>query len=100
MSTNFDMYDRRRREVRHLGQRAGGWQFMFRAYPDIGVMDTQTWLRQLDDAEWIRDEYGRDYTVDDFLEAVEACAEGQPREHYGRDWRDRHGNAFSALEFS
>ena|ERR1700677_640059 len=100
MSTNFEMYDRRLREIRHLGQRSGGWQFQFRAWPEIGVMDTQAWLRQLDDAEWIKDEYGREYSVDDFLEAVEACANGRERELWGRNWRDRWGNAFSDAEFS
>lgn len=100
MSTNFGMYDRARKEIRHLGQRAGGWQFQFRAWPELGIMNTQTWLRQLDHAEWIKDEYGREYSVDDFLEAVEACADGMPRGLYGNDWFDAEGNAFSAAEFS
>jgi len=100
MSTNFEMYDRRLREIRHLGQRAVGWQFQFRAWPEIGITETQAWLRQLDDAEWIKDEYGRNYTVDEFLEAVEACANGQQRGLYGRDWRDADGNTFCGAEFS
>ena len=100
MSTNFEMYDQRRREIRHLGQRSGGWQFMFRAWPEIGICDTQAWLRQLDDAQWIKDEYGRDYGRDEFLEAVEACQMGKPRGLYGNDWRDAEGNTFSASEFS
>ncbi len=100
MSTNFEMYDRERQEIRHLGQRAGGWQFMFRAWPELGIMDTQTWLRQLDSAEWIKDEYGRSYSVDEFLEAVEACANGLQRGLHGHDWRDREGNTFCSAEFS
>jgi len=95
------MYDRIRREIRHLGQRAGGWQFLFRAYPDIGIRDIWSWLRQLDNAEWIKDEYGREYDVDDFLETVEACEDGQPRDLYGRNyWRDAEGHVFSKAEFS
>lgn len=100
MSTNFEMYDRERKEIRHLGQRAGGWRFQFRAWPELGIMDTQTWLKQLDNAEWIKDEYGKEYTRDEFLEAVEACEQGQRRGLYGNDWYDREDNAFSAAEFS
>ena len=99
MSTNFEMYDSRRREIRHLGQCAGGWQFQFRAWPEAGITDTRSWLRQLDDAEWIRDEFGRDYTPDEFLEAVERCAEGVPRPLYRSAWRDEFGNTFCSEEF-
>ena len=101
VSTNFYMYDRTLHEIRHLGQRAGGWQFQFRAYPEIGIRDMQSWLRQLDNAEWIRDEYSREYDPDDFLEAVEACEDGQPRGLYGMNyWRDADGHVFSQAEFS
>lgn len=100
MSTNFEMYDRVRHEVRHLGQRAGGWKFLFRAYPEIGIRDIHSWLRQFDDAGWIRDEYNRSYALDEFLETVEACEDGQDRGLYGNDWRDADGNTFSAAEFS
>lgn len=100
MSTNFYIGDAVRLEQRHLGQRAGGWQFMFRAYPDIGITDTPSWLRQLGDAAWIRDEYGRRYDIDGFLEAVEACADGKKRGLYGRDWYDALGNCFCEGEFS
>ena len=99
MSTNLEMLDRDRHEVRHLGQRAGGWQFLFRAWPEIGVVDTQSWLRQLDAAEWIKDEYGSLYTVDEFLEQVEACEKGRPRDVYPHHWIDR-GNVFADVEFS
>jgi hypothetical protein len=100
VSTNFEMYDGKREEIRHLGQRAGGWRFLFRAWPDLGITDTQAWLKQLDDAEWIKDEYGRKYTRDEFLEAVEACEQGSQRGLYGRDWYDKEGNAFCEAEFS
>lgn len=100
MSTNFYMLDGFYREERHLGQRAGGWQFLFRAYPELHIVDAKVWLQQLDRATWIKDEYGREYTIDEFLEAVEACRDGQPRDLYGRDWRDAEGNVFCDSEFS
>ena len=62
--------------------------------------DIRSWLRQLDDAAYIKDEYGREYDVDSFLEAVEACEDGMPRDLYGNDWRDADGHVFSAGEFS
>lgn len=100
MSTNFYAYLPAYREIRHLGQRAGGWQFLFRAYPDQGIRDIQSWLRQLDGVEWIQDEYSREYDADEFLEAVEACANGKQRGLYGNDWYDPAGYAFAAGEFS
>jgi hypothetical protein len=99
MSTNFRIRTLDGDE-RHLGQRAAGWQFQFRAYPELGITDTQTWLRQLDSAFSISDEYGRYYDADDFLEAVEACQDGRPRDLWHDNWRDAHGNAFSREEFS
>jgi hypothetical protein len=99
MSTNFYLRDLAGEE-RHLGQRAIGWQFQFRAYPELGITDTQAWLRQLDDADWIRDEYGRDYTADEFLEAVEACQDGRKRDLWHDGWRDAYGSAFSREWFS
>lgn len=100
MSTNFRMYDGQLNDIRHLGQRAGGWQFAFRAWPELGIIDTQTWLRQLDRAAWIKDEYDTAYSRDEFLEAVEACRAGQPRGLYGGDWHDSEGNYFCEREFS
>lgn len=100
MSTNFYMFDLQRCEERHLGQRAGGWRFQFRAYPELGVTEIQGWLRQIDKAAVLYDEYMRRYTPDELLEAVEACGDGRPRDLYGNDWYDQDGNAFSASHFS
>ena len=100
MSTNFDAYFPEEKEIRHLGQRAYGWRFLHRAYPEIGIVDIESWMAQLDRAEWIRDEYGREYDVGEFRRAVAECQNGRPRDRYsGADWTDPEGHCFSAAEF-
>jgi hypothetical protein len=99
VSTSFYPRDAARQETRHLGQQNTGSQFLFRAYPDRGITGTSSWLRQLEGAQRIRDEYGRPYTAAEMIAIVAECQAGKPRPLHGTDWRDTDGSAFCEAEF-
>jgi hypothetical protein len=75
MSTNFYGYRAGESHVHdrgvHLAQSAIGWEMLLQARPEDGITDIHSWLRQLDTFEVIRDEYGRELSVDELLEWVE-----------------------------
>jgi hypothetical protein len=74
----------------HLGKSSGGWRFLFYAEPD--------WPRDEAFAHWVRralsgpiaDEYGRDVSLAELMEMIDAKADGidhlnrPPGPQYGR----------------
>jgi hypothetical protein len=79
MSTNYYGYykgeDPAKDEGIHLCQSAAGWEFLLQADPSEGITDIRSWLRQLDTFERICNEYGREISIDDLLEAIESRLE-------------------------
>ncbi|MFD0902352.1 hypothetical protein [Actinomadura sediminis] len=78
----------RKQEI-HLGQNAGGWRFLHRAYReyqpvgvDFPVVDRASWLRLLTLGD-IYDEYGDHVTREDLIARTEAAQERRPRGDYG-----------------
>lgn len=100
MSTNYYVHTADGQEI-HLGKRAAGWPFMFRGYPERGVMDYASWRAQFELGE-IRDEYGRVLTPDE-MEAVVFDLRNnwraRPHQPFKDDVDDADGNRFTCVEF-
>lgn len=99
----------------HLGKHSGGWEFLFRAHPDLGlttVTDLERFLRH----PWvmIEDENGVEYSVDEFLQMATTRStsdqdpisvgdrprvDGGDRDLIGRCHRDVDGYPFADYEF-
>lgn len=95
-----------REQVIHLGQNAGGWRFLHRAYreyqpPGVSfpVQDRASWLRLLTLGE-IYDEYDRRISRDELVELTESTQGRRPRDAYDQE-RDftADGYDFSDAEF-
>ncbi|WP_405479859.1 hypothetical protein [Streptomyces anulatus] len=91
----------------HIGQTAAGWRFLFRAHNSLGITTLPDWehfLRATDVA--IRNEYGRDASVDEMVEMMEETTdrEGFPlRPRFRSDDDHRYvtsgGHSFCRREF-
>lgn len=90
----------------HLGQNAGGWQFLHRAYRhwqppgvDFPVADRASWLRLLTLGE-VYDEYDEHVSRDELVELTEAAQGRRPRDAYDpeRDFT-ADGYDFSEADF-
>jgi hypothetical protein len=95
-----------RDQVIHLGQSAGGWRFLHRAYREyqpIGVtfpvVDRASWLRLLT-LGLIYDEYDEPVTRDDLIDLTEQAQSRRPREPHGEYNFVADGYDFSDAEFS
>lgn len=70
MGTNFYLFNRRVErdlglEGQHIGKRSCGWVFHFQAYPELNVRTVEDW-RTLTKTGFIYDEYGVEYTYNEF----------------------------------
>jgi hypothetical protein len=95
--------------VRHIGKSSAGWTFTFRGYED--VTSYRQWLEKLQGVGYIKDEYGEDVTLEQFVALVES-KRNEPNNHalyvrarrgrYGDvdDYLDEDGHSFSPREFS
>lgn len=90
----------------HLGQNAGGWRFLHRAYreyqpPGIGfpVQDRASWLRLLTLGE-IVNEYNERVDRDDLIKLTEEAQTRRPRDRYNEYDFEADGYDFSEGEFS
>lgn len=107
MGTNYTAYVDRcpncgRSDELHIGKRSIGWRFCWRAHPSRGLKTRTDWEQLLTGKNvTIRDEYGHDVDVKEFLEMVSA-RDAQPyNEGYGPDdYLDPAGNRFYDGEFS
>lgn len=54
----------------HIGKHSGGWQFHFRAYPDL--RSRADWEARVAEVGVVRDEYGRELSPDEFWEVVDS----------------------------
>ncbi|MEU2403398.1 hypothetical protein ABZ609_03595 [Streptomyces rubiginosohelvolus] len=91
----------------HIGQTAAGWRFLFRAHNSLGITTLPDWehfLRATD--VMIRNEYGRDVTVDEMVETMKGTTgqDGFPlRQRFRNDDEHRYvtsgGHAFCRRDF-
>lgn len=93
----------------HVGKRSGGWTFVFKANDNLGLTTRREWqmyLRRPDIV--IADQYGRQYTPDEFDARVDKTREPwglnrtEPRSRCGLDERiysDPEGWDFWSSEF-
>lgn len=76
----------------HIGKRSVGWQFGFRAYPDI--RSRKDWEARVAEVGTVTDEYGQEYTPERFWAEVDATREPwgpngvTPKSHYGMRGQD------------
>ncbi|MEV4672706.1 hypothetical protein AB0K34_13710 [Actinomadura sp. NPDC049382] len=90
----------------HLGQNAGGWRFLHRAYREyqptgvgFSVQDRASWLRLLTLGE-VYDEYGARVDRDDLIKLTEDAQIRRPRDQYNEYDFVADGYDFSEGEFS
>ncbi|MEU1787068.1 hypothetical protein ABZ553_14585 [Streptomyces sparsogenes] len=89
----------------HIGQHAGGWEFLWHAHNDHGLTCTDTWLRFLSrEGVTIETEYGTVVPLTDFwkhatLRPAEANPHMSSRATAVVDWRDRRGCPFYDGDF-
>ena len=109
-----------RYKEQHIGKSSGGWEFFFQGYNAEehrpAIISFEDWKREIQAEGKIYDEYGRVYTLDEFVEFVESKQGGtfnnRPNiNHYDyckkqelcdmkNDWKDKEGYSFSSTEFS
>lgn len=97
-------------EQTHIGKSSAGWSFSFHGTDDI--KSYQDWLNVFALGGKILDEYGKYYSVGDFMTLVNNKDDG--KKHYDwvqanheeylidpdDDWLDPEGHCFSSGEFS
>lgn len=106
-----------RYDERHIGKNSAGWQFSFRAYNDDEgrpiIASWEDWKNVLAGLKHGRifDEYGREWSYDDFVAKVETTKGKQNHYDYLREspnygsaflkdmWKDAEGWDFSLTEF-
>jgi hypothetical protein len=61
------------KEKKHIGKSSAGWAFVFAAYEENTPVTFQEWKEELQkDGYKIYDEYGKEYSTQEFLERVES----------------------------
>jgi hypothetical protein len=90
----------------HIGQNAGGWEFLWRSHNDQGVICTDTWRKFLSaPGVTIRTEAGTEVPLDDFwahatLRPAQAgLHQMRSRPRFVVDWRDDRGCPFRQSDF-
>lgn len=104
----------------HIGKRSGGWDFLFRAYPDDGITDCEAWHAYLSrPSVRIVSEHGVEYELAEFWgdavkrpadvggQHVMRCHDDYWRGHRDpvsasladKQWTDKHGHPFANYEF-
>lgn len=56
-------------ESRHIGKSSAGWCFSLHVHPDDGIRTLDDWRARLATGK-IRDEYGRELTVEDVIKVI------------------------------
>ncbi len=119
MSVNYylvfnECSDCKRSDRLHIGQSAAGWQFCFRAYPNIydshgkdlvNALEAdrlQTYLawKSILKKHRIVNEYGEVVSYEDFISKVEASQGGQSYPASDTDYLDMEGYSMCSVEFS
>lgn len=101
MSTNFyTLNTPNSEEGIHLGKYAQGSPFMFRGYPEQGVVDYASWTRLAQSGQ-IVDECGRELTFEELEDIVRHTRQwGMPhRSPYPYQVDDENGNRFTIVNF-
>lgn len=90
----------------HIGQHAGGWEFLWHAHNDLGLICTETWRKFLSrPGVSIVTEYGSTVRLDDFWKHATLRPAQAPahtlRSRSDRDirWRDGRGCPFDDRDF-
>jgi hypothetical protein len=93
----------------HIGKKSGGWQFSFRAHPDLDLTSRKAWEAYLSGERYVLNEYGDKITPDAFWQMVDrsraeklnhadyTLAKNGPSEY---DSKDADGWSFTSREFS
>ena len=116
--TNICESCNRYKEV-HIGKSSGGWEFSFQGYIDTEhlprIKSFEDWKKELQTGNKIFDEYGREYSYEEFVKLVEdkkgGKFNGKPNlNHFDscteagynmeRDWKDEQGHSFTSADFS
>ena len=102
----------------HIGKSSAGWEFLFsNGYshdnvPELLVSSWKDWKDYLSKDGIIRDEYGKEISLDDFIKIVEnryhpkglrnATDAAKSEGYYSSDryWKDNEGNAFTTGDFT
>lgn len=108
-----------RYDKQHIGKSSGGWEFSFQGYKDEEnqpkIASFEDWKREFQADGKIFDEYGKEYSFDEFVKMVETKKGGTFNDRpnlnqydyckekgciTSRDWKDDDGHAFTSAEFS
>lgn len=106
-----------RYKEKHIGKNSMGWQFSFQGYmgyeENPKIQSFEDWKRELLADGKIFDEYGKEFSLKEFVDLVES-KKTAPNHHYdycmkhsavrgydmSNDWKDDNGHAFTSSEFS
>lgn len=70
----------------HVGKSSVGWQFLFRAHPDLGITSVADWRRRIAEApDGLFNSYDASVTQEDFWKMVEAKRDGRRLDDDGVD---------------
>lgn len=124
MGTNYyqrtDICDScNRYKEKHIGKSSGGWEFSFQGYnkqeDNPRIQSFEDWKRELQADGKIFDEYGKEYSFEEFVALVESKKNGKFNDrlnmnHYDNcnkqgfnmynDWKDKEGHSFTGCDFS
>jgi hypothetical protein len=84
----------------HLGKRSAGWEFLFRAHPELGVMTVGD-LRRFLDHPWvvIESKTGEALSLAEFMLVATECGPAPAKHSDSEVHRDERGYPFAFYEF-
>ncbi len=86
----------------HIGRRSCGWTFLFRAWKEESyprLLSYKNWLKFFkDEPGVIVDEYGKEYSVEEFKNVIEDFKDGKKADYDGV-FQDDEGHSFDTREF-
>lgn len=103
------------KETLHIGKSSGGWVFNWRGYKSdderidflcvLQIATVEDWIKALQAAESIEDEYGQEMTFDEFMSYALSCNNGRNHalEYPNCNWAVRYNDsvyAFSTGDWS
>jgi len=91
----------------HIGKSSAGWKFCFHAINELNLKSYRQWMDYISECGALFDEYGREFTLDQFLKLVDSkqCDKDNTTEESWRSedsfpYNDPDGYNFLAREFS
>jgi hypothetical protein len=86
------------RSVLHIGKSSGGWRFVFRAHPELGLNSAKEWYAYLE-GKRIIDEYGAEVDLNWLKGYIETKMDGRIH-HTDNKILDPEGHPIANYEFS